>query len=77
LLASGGRLLYVSCSVIATENDAVVGRFLKETDDARANDLLQNNNIRDLMRQTACGYQILPGKAELDGFYYACLEKVN
>ena len=77
LLASGGRLLYVSCSVFATENDAVVGRFLKETDDARANDLLQNNNIRDLMRRTACGYQVLPGQAELDGFYYACLEKVN
>ncbi len=77
LLASGGRLLYVSCSVFATENDAVVGRFLEETGDARVNDVLQNNNIHDLMQRTACGYQILPGKFELDGFYYACLEKVN
>ncbi len=77
LLAPGGRLLYVSCSVFATENDVVVGRFLQETGDVRENDLLQNNNIRDLMRRTACGYQVLPGKAELDGFYYACLEKVN
>jgi 16S rRNA (cytosine967-C5)-methyltransferase len=76
LLASGGRLLYVTCSVLATENDAVVGRFLGEAGDARENDLLQNNNIRDLMRRKACGYQILPRKAELDGFYYACLEKV-
>jgi 16S rRNA (cytosine967-C5)-methyltransferase len=63
--------------VFTTENDAVVGRFLRETGDARENDLLQNNNIRDLMRRMACGYQVLPGKAELDGFYYACLEKVN
>ncbi len=63
--------------MFATENDAVVGRFLKETGDARANDVLQNNNIRDLMQRTACGYQILPGQFELDGFYYACLEKVN
>ncbi len=77
LLAPGGRLLYVTCSVLATENDALVGRFLSEAGDARENDLLQNNNIRDLMRRKACGYQVLPSKAELDGFYYACLERVT
>jgi 16S rRNA C967 or C1407 C5-methylase (RsmB/RsmF family) len=27
------------------------------------------------MRRKVCGYQILPGTAQLDGFYYACLEK--
>ena len=77
LLAPGGRLLYVTCSVLAAENDAVVGRFLEENSDARENDVLQNNNIRDLMRRKTCGYQILPGTAGLDGFYYASLEKVS
>ena len=62
--------------MLATENDVVVGQFLREAGDARENDVLQNNNIRDLMRRKACGYQILPGNAELDGFYYACLERV-
>ena len=75
LLAPGGRLLYVTCSVIAQENDEVVGHFLRDHGDAVENDVLPNNNIRDLMRRKACGYQILPGTAGLDGFYYACLEK--
>jgi len=77
LLAPGGRLLYVTCSVLAAENDAVVGRFLEQKRDAQENDVLQNNNIRDLMRRKTCGYQILPGTAGLDGFYYASLEKVS
>ena len=27
------------------------------------------------MRKKACGYQVLPGTADLDGFYFACLDK--
>jgi 16S rRNA (cytosine967-C5)-methyltransferase len=75
LLAPGGRLLYVTCSVLAAENDRVVQAFLKATGDAQENDVLQNNNIRDLMHRKACGYQLLPGTAGMDGFYYACLER--
>ncbi len=74
-LAPGGRLLYVTCSVLAAENDGVVGPFLGANSDARENDMLPNNNIRDVMRRTACGYQVLPGTSGLDGFYFACLEK--
>ena len=75
LLAPGGRLLYATCSTLASENDVVAGRFLEHHDDAVEDDVLPNNNVRDLMRRKACGYQILPGTAGLDGFYYACLEK--
>ena len=75
LLAPGGRLLYVTCSVIAAENEELVGRFLRDHGDALENSVLPNNNIRDLMRRKVCGYQILPGSADMDGFYYACLEK--
>ncbi len=76
-LKPGGRLLYVTCSVLAAENDAVVTPFLADTQDAKESALLQNNNIRDLMRDKACGHQVLPGTAGLDGFYFACLEKVS
>ena len=75
LLAPGGRLLYVTCSVLAAENDEVVGAFLKNVADAGEDDVLPNNNIRDLMRRKACGYQILPGTAGMDGFYFAALTK--
>lgn len=77
LLAPAGRLLYVTCSVLAAENDAVVDAFLRSTADAKENDMLPNNNIRAVMRPKARGYQILPGTAGMDGFYYACLEKVS
>ena len=77
LLKPGGRLLYVTCSVLAAENDQTVGRFLKNQDDAQEANVLQNNNIRDLMRDTACGEQVLPGTAGLDGFYFASLAKIS
>ncbi len=75
VLAPGGRLLYATCSVLEAENDAVVGAFLDAHEDAAENDVLPINNIRDLMHRKACGYQVLPGTAGLDGFFYACLEK--
>ena len=77
LLEANGRLLYVTCSVLEEENDAVVREFLNTHADARENDALPNNNIRDLMQRKTCGYQILPGSQDVDGFYYACLEKVG
>ena len=77
LLAKGGRLVYATCSVLAAENDETVGAFLGRTDNAQEDEVLQDYNIRDLMRDKACGHQILPGTAGLDGFYYASLVKVS
>jgi 16S rRNA (cytosine967-C5)-methyltransferase len=74
-LVPGGRLLYVTCSVLAAENDTIVSRFLASRDDAEEDAVLPNYNIRDVMRAKACGYQVLPGTAGMDGFYYACLVK--
>ena len=78
LLAPGGRLLYVTCSVVACENDEVVSRFMSRKPEATENigeQMLPDYNIRDLMRRKARGFQILPGDGDLDGFYYACLDK--
>ena len=74
-LAPGGRLLYVTCSVLRQENDDVTVGFLARTPDAREDNVLHDYNIRDLMRDKACGQQILPGTADMDGFYYACFIK--
>jgi 16S rRNA (cytosine967-C5)-methyltransferase len=75
LLKPGGYLLYATCSTLSAENHSVLGRFLEAHGDAVEDDVLPNNNIRDLMRRRTCGYQVMPGTAGLDGFYYACLEK--
>ena len=77
VLRPSGRLLYVTCSVLAEENDGLVGGFLAAHDDAREDRALHNNNIHDLMREKTCGFQVLPGTQGLDGFYFACLEKVS
>jgi len=75
LLAPGGRLLYVTCSVLAAENDDVVARFMGRYPDAAEEQLLPDYNIRDLMHRKARGFQVLPGERDLDGFYFACLGK--
>ncbi len=77
LLAPSGRLLYVTCSVLAAENDAIVGDFLARHSDAREDQVLPNYNIRDLMVEKTCGFQIMPGSQGLDGFYFACLERTH
>ncbi len=77
LLEPAGRLLYVTCSVFAAENDAVTGAFLERRHDAFEETLLPDNNIRDLMCRKACGWQLLPGTRGLDGFYFACLGKTS
>lgn len=77
LLVPGGRLLYVTCSVLARENEAVIEDFLQQTGDAKEDHMLPNNNIRDLIHDKRFGYQILPGTEGADGFYFACLEKMS
>jgi 16S rRNA (cytosine967-C5)-methyltransferase len=77
-LVPGGRLLYVSCSVLRAENDRVVAAFLKEepTAQERKIELLQRlGHPTEDHSPGAPGLQILPGEAGMDGFYYACLEK--
>jgi 16S rRNA (cytosine967-C5)-methyltransferase len=76
LLKCGGRLLYVTCSVLAAENDGVVAPFLAAHDDAEEDRVLHAYNIRDLMIAKTPGFQVLPGTRGLDGFYFACLNKV-
>jgi 16S rRNA (cytosine967-C5)-methyltransferase len=70
LLAPGGRLVYITCSVLRAENDAIVGELLAVQPDAHAIELTLPAGQR-----TAIGWQILPGDGDLDGMYYAVIEK--
>jgi 16S rRNA (cytosine967-C5)-methyltransferase len=70
VLAPGGNLLYCTCSILAAENDAVVGRFLAGRQDARCERLLLAFG-----RATCHGWQLLPTDAETDGFYFARMTK--
>ncbi len=70
LLASGGMLLYCTCSVLAAENSGQIGSFME-----------QNRDAMEIPIAAAWGHgcehgrQILPGEDEMDGFYFACLRK--
>ena len=50
-------------------------QFQQKHDNVVLKDLLLNNNIQDLMHKTKHGYQLLPGSKNMDGFYFACIEK--
>jgi 16S rRNA (cytosine967-C5)-methyltransferase len=70
LLAPGGRLVYITCSVLRAENEAIVGELLAAQSDAQAVAFTLPEG-----RTAAVGWQILPGDGDLDGMYYAVLQK--
>mgnify|MGYP001814330101 CR=1 FL=1 len=70
LLASGGILLYVTCSVFRQENSDSVQRFLQDNPDA-----VETMPEVDWGHPQAAGRQLLPGELGTDGFYYARLVK--
>lgn len=70
LLKPGGKMLYVTCSLLPQENDEQIDSFLKEHADARAAMLASRRGV-----STRHGLQLLPDGLETDGFYYSLLEK--
>jgi 16S rRNA (cytosine967-C5)-methyltransferase len=70
LLSPGGRLLYVTCSVLEEENSQVVEGFVGATDDAAIADL-------DVAwgQPAGIGRQLLPSAAGPDGLFFALLQK--
>src|SRR4249919_1475649 len=70
-LASGGVLLYATCSILSEENTAQIDAFLARTPDAVAEPLDARYG-----RASGAGRQRLPGEDGMDGFFYARLRKV-
>ncbi|HEY5810660.1 MAG TPA: 16S rRNA (cytosine(967)-C(5))-methyltransferase RsmB [Povalibacter sp.] len=80
LLKPGGRLLYASCSVLRAETSAVVAAFVERSADVRDRtaDILRTvtEDVGPLDTQRP-GHAIATGTGDADGFYYACLEKLE
>jgi 16S rRNA (cytosine967-C5)-methyltransferase len=72
LLATGGMLVYATCSVLPQENHMQVRCFRARHPDA-------SERVLHVPWGHACsdGRQVLPGEDEMDGFYYARLVKRN
>ncbi len=70
LLASGGQLLYATCSVLKQENEHQIQDFLAEQPDAFELPIEANWGVVGTH-----GRQIMTGDAAMDGFYYARLGK--
>ena len=65
LLASGGKLLYATCSIFARENQQVIAAFLTKHKDA---------NQAVILEPEMNDGQLLPNDHH-DGFFYALLQK--
>ncbi|WP_100644171.1 16S rRNA (cytosine(967)-C(5))-methyltransferase RsmB [Alteromonas facilis] len=65
-LKPGGTMVYATCSILPQENQQQIAQFLKVTPNAQLCTKLHGENI---------GRQLLPGEAQMDGFYYARLLK--
>ncbi len=62
MLRKGGKLVYATCSLLPSENEKQVARFLES----------QNGKFRLLRQQS-----ITPASHGFDGFFMALLEKIN
>lgn len=72
LLKPGGRLVYSTCSVLKDENDRVIERFFGEHPAAKPEAIRTGWGIA-----TKYGWQLLPGRDNTDGFYYAILTAMS
>jgi 16S rRNA (cytosine967-C5)-methyltransferase len=70
LLKPDGVLVYATCSVLKCENSHQLKRFLQQNGDA-----IEQMPAVEWGLAGPPGRQVLPGQAQMDGFFYAVLRK--
>lgn len=79
LVKPGGRIVYITCSILPEENDDALSSFMERnsgfTPLPRADVLAQAglSNLKEAVWPTAYGLQLTPRKTGTDGFYVAML----
>ena len=76
VLAEGGRLVYCTCSIFATEGEDIIQAFMQHTPNAQR---IYPSILQDLQQTNVVG-QLLPStqpQRNHDGFFYAILEKAT
>jgi 16S rRNA (cytosine967-C5)-methyltransferase len=71
-LKPGGRLLYMTCSVLPAENHLQIDQFVR-----RQKGVMLPATTHPNALQLEYGVQTLPGVHAMDGFYYCLLEKTS
>jgi 16S rRNA (cytosine967-C5)-methyltransferase len=74
MLAKGGKLLYVTCSIFHEENQGQVDKFLQNNNDATQLPLQLPAGFLSHTDRNALNAQLIPAAAH-DGFFYALLQK--
>lgn len=72
LLNPGGRMVYITCSILPAENDDIIAKFVGTTLDAQVRVVPLDIGIA-----TDYGRQLLPQPGGSDGFFYAALDRAH
>jgi 16S rRNA (cytosine967-C5)-methyltransferase len=75
LVKPGGRLVYVTCSLLPEENDAAVAGLVARRDDLVPRPLDLSPELAAAARKTLHGIQMSPERTGTDGFYVALLAR--
>jgi 16S rRNA (cytosine967-C5)-methyltransferase len=70
LLAPGGVFVYATCSILPEENERQIAHFVTNHADCKPSSIQQPWG-----HATGSGWQIFPGEASMDGFFYSVLHK--
>jgi 16S rRNA (cytosine967-C5)-methyltransferase len=74
MLAVGGELLYVTCSIFKDENEGQIETFFANNAEKNVSEVEINAAWGQLCK---FGRQLLPGEQDADGFYFCRLKKIR
>ncbi|MDT8282595.1 MAG: 16S rRNA (cytosine(967)-C(5))-methyltransferase RsmB [Gammaproteobacteria bacterium] len=74
MLAVGGELLYVTCSIFKDENERQIETFFANHDEQAISELKIDADWGQVCKY---GRQLLPGEQDADGFYFCRLKKIS